>query len=144
MTAPVLFEVIPSDGSFFKYSYIVSFYVPKKNQANPPPAKGLQVHRWKNVYAAVRQFGGYVNDKNVAEQAATLKDSINGTKWLSAIEKSHKASKFCVAQYNSPIEVFNRVNEICFCFAPIIYFYVGVGGVKDLRKFFTCAEVIQL
>ncbi|XP_004511094.2 uncharacterized protein [Cicer arietinum] len=116
MAGPVLSEVIPSDGSFFKYSYIVSFYVPKKNQANPPPAKGLQVQRWKNVYAAVRQFSGFVNDKNVAEQAAALKDSINGTKWLSAIEKSHKASNFSVAQYNSPIELFNRVNEIWLLF----------------------------
>ncbi|XP_004511064.1 uncharacterized protein [Cicer arietinum] len=116
MTAPVLSEVLPSDGPFIKSSFIVSFNIPKKNQANPPPAKGLQVQKWKNVYAAVRQFGGYVNDKNVVEQAAALKDSINDTKWLSAIQKSHKASNFSVAQYNNPFQLFNRVNEIWILF----------------------------
>ncbi|XP_058761120.1 uncharacterized protein LOC131634464 [Vicia villosa] len=119
MTAPVLSEVLPSDGPFCKSSFVVSFYVPKKNQANPPPAKGLQVQRWKPVYAAVRQFGGFVKDTDVGEQAAALKNSIAGTKWSSAIDQSHRAghaSVYSVAQYNAPFEFDNRVNEIWFLF----------------------------
>ncbi|MQL41400.1 heme-binding protein, partial [Escherichia coli] len=53
MTAPVITEVSPSDGPFCKSSFVVSFFVPKENQANPPPAKGLHVQRWKTVYVAV-------------------------------------------------------------------------------------------
>ncbi|XP_061358150.1 uncharacterized protein LOC133302398 [Gastrolobium bilobum] len=119
MTAPVLSEVSPSDGPFCESSFVVSFFVPKENQANPPPAKGLQVQRWKTVYAAVRQFGGFVSDSNVGEEAAALQASIAGTEWSSAIEKSHKAghsSVYSVAQYNAPFEYDNRVNEIWFLF----------------------------
>ncbi|XP_004511057.1 uncharacterized protein [Cicer arietinum] len=120
MTGPVLSEVLPSDGPFCKSSFVVSFYVPKLNQANPPPAKGLQVQRWKNVYAAVRQFDGFVSDTDVGKEAAALKDSIAATKWSSFIDQSRKAgghaSVYSVAQYNSPFEFDNRVNEIWFLF----------------------------
>ncbi|XP_027355191.1 heme-binding protein 2-like [Abrus precatorius] len=119
MTAPVISEVLPSDGPFCESSFVVSFYVPKENQANPPPAKGLHVQRWKSVYVAVRQFGGFVKDTNVGEEAAALKDSLAGTKWAAAIEKSQSAghaSVYTVAQYNAPFEYDNRVNEIWFLF----------------------------
>lgn len=119
MTAPVITEVAPSDGPFCESSFVVSFYVPKKNQANPPPAKGLHIQRWKPVYTAVRQFGGFVRDSNVGEEAAALKASIAGTVWASAIEQSHRAghaSVYTVAQYNSPFEYNDRVNEIWFLF----------------------------
>ncbi|XP_047179991.1 heme-binding protein 2-like [Vigna umbellata] len=119
MTAPVISEVSPSDGPFCESSFVVSFYVPKENQANPPPAKGLHVQRWKTVYVAVRQFGGFVKDSEVGEQAAALKDSIAGTKWGAAVEKSKSAnhtSVYTVAQYNAPFEYDNRVNEIWFLF----------------------------
>ncbi|XP_020231127.1 heme-binding protein 2 [Cajanus cajan] len=119
MTGPVISEVLPSDGPFCESSFVVSFYVPKENQANPPPAKGLQVQRWKTVYAAVRQFGGFVKDTDVGEEAAALKASIAGTKWGAAVEKSKSAghaSVYTVAQYNAPFEYDNRVNEIWFLF----------------------------
>ncbi|CAI8606893.1 unnamed protein product [Vicia faba] len=118
MTAPVHSEVFPSDGPFCKSSFVVSFYVPKKNQANPPPAEGLHVQRCKPVYAAVRQFGGFVKDTDVGEQAAALKESIAGTKWSSAIDQGSDghASVYSVAQYNAPFEFDNRVNEIWFLF----------------------------
>nr|AFK46880.1 unknown [Lotus japonicus] len=111
MTAPVLSEVSPSDGPFCESSFVVSFFVPKVNQANPPPAKGLHVQRWKPVNVAVRQFGGFVSDASVGEEAAALKASIAGTKWAAAIEKSHRAghaSVYSVAQYNAPFEYDNR------------------------------------
>ncbi|KAL2331213.1 hypothetical protein Fmac_018794 [Flemingia macrophylla] len=119
MTAPVITEVSPSDGPFCKSSFVVSFFVPTENQANPPSAEGLHVQRWNNVYVAARQFGGYVNDTNVGVEAAALRDSIAGTDWSSAIDKSHKAghaSVYTVAQYNDPLEYDHRVNEILFLF----------------------------
>ncbi|KAM7503859.1 hypothetical protein LguiB_002763 [Lonicera macranthoides] len=119
MTAPVLAEVKPSDGPFCASSFVVSFYVPKKNQADTPPAKGLQVQRWGKTYVAVRQFSGFVTDLNVGVQAAALHDAISGTVWSSAIDKSHSGeatTTYTVAQYNSPFEFENRVNEIWFTF----------------------------
>ncbi|CAL0333701.1 unnamed protein product [Lupinus luteus] len=68
---------------------------------------------------AVRQFSGFVNDSNVGEEAAALKASIAGTKWLAAVEKSRKAGQasiYTVAQYNDPFKFDNRVNEIWFLF----------------------------
>ncbi|KAJ7948858.1 heme-binding protein 2 [Quillaja saponaria] len=107
MTAPVISEVSPSDGPFCESSFVVSFYVPKVNQANPPPAEGLHVQKWEPVYAAVKQFGGFVTDSNVGEEAAALQANIAGTKWSTAIEQSKRAghaSTYIVAQYNSPFE----------------------------------------
>ncbi|CAK7351683.1 unnamed protein product [Dovyalis caffra] len=115
MTAPVITEVSPSDGPFCESSFTVSFYVPKENQADPPPAKGLHVQRWKPTYVAVRQFSGFVTDSNVGEEAAALQASLADTIWAAAIEKSHgvdSATVYTVAQYNSPFEFDNRVNEI--------------------------------
>ncbi|TKY66341.1 Heme-binding protein 2 [Spatholobus suberectus] len=108
MTAPVASEVSVGGG---KSPIVVSLYVPKENQANPPPADGLYVQRWKTIYAAVRQFGGFITDSNAGEQIAALNASIAGTKWSATVPKS-----YTVAQYNSPFELFNRVNEIWFLY----------------------------
>ncbi|PHT43672.1 hypothetical protein CQW23_17697 [Capsicum baccatum] len=83
MTVPVLAQVKPSDGPFSTSSFVVSFYVPKKNQPNPLPA---------------------------------------GTKWAEAVEKSQAADDttvYKVAQYNSPSESNNRVNELWSWFQPL-------------------------
>ncbi|CAI9088933.1 OLC1v1023393C1 [Oldenlandia corymbosa var. corymbosa] len=119
MTAPVITEVKPSDGPFCASSFIVSFYVPKVNQANTPPAKGLHVQRWEKTYVAVRQFSGFVADSDVAVEASALHDSVSGTKWADAIDKSHAGENttiYTVAQYNSPFEFQDRVNEIWLTF----------------------------
>ncbi|GFZ12339.1 SOUL heme-binding family protein [Actinidia rufa] len=119
MTAPVISQVLPSDGPFCASSFVVSFYVPKQNQANPPPAKGLHVQRWAPTYAAVRQFSGFVSDYDVGEEAATLHNSLAGTTWAAAIDKSHADEaimEYIVAQYNSPFEFEDRVNEIWLMF----------------------------
>lgn len=119
MTAPVITQVSPSDGPICESSFVVSFYVPKVNQDNPPPARGLHVQRWKSIYAAVRQFGGFVADSDVGEEAAALQASLAGTVWSAAIERSHAAEKttnYIVAQYNSPFEFGSRVNEIWMLF----------------------------
>lgn len=109
MTAPVLTKVSPSDGPFCASSFTVSFYVPKINQENPPPAKGLELQRWGKTYIAVRQFSGFVYDLEVGLEAAALYTSLRGTEWAEEIDS---AESYIVAQYNSPFEFTGRVNEI--------------------------------
>ncbi|KAH0744167.1 hypothetical protein KY290_032160 [Solanum tuberosum] len=119
MTAPVIIQVKPSDGPFCVSSFVVSFYVPKKNQPNPPPAEGLHLQKWGKTYVAVRQFSGFITDDDLPREAAALSASIAGTKWAAAIDKSHAADNttlYTVAGYNSPFEFKNRVNEIWFTF----------------------------
>ncbi|KAG9149966.1 hypothetical protein Leryth_010035 [Lithospermum erythrorhizon] len=109
MTAPVLTQVKPSDGPFCASSFIVSFYVPKINQENPPPAKGLQLQRWGKTYVVVKQFGGFVADLEIGMEASALYASLQGTEWG---DKVDSAESYIVAQYNSPFEFADRVNEI--------------------------------
>ncbi|KAI4388233.1 hypothetical protein MLD38_000580 [Melastoma candidum] len=119
MTAPVITQVSPSDGPFCTSSFLVSFYVPKENQADPPPAKGLHLQRWNTTYVAVRQFSGFVQDSDVGQQAAALESSLSGTIWAKAIRKTHATDTtliYTVAQYNSPFEFSDRVNEIWMSF----------------------------
>ncbi|EYU45054.1 hypothetical protein ABFS82_13G056500 [Erythranthe guttata] len=119
MTAPVISEVKPSDGPFCASSFVVSFFVPTKNQATAPSAKGLNLQKWGLTYVAVRQFSGFAMDDDVGQQAAALYSSIEGTVWSEAIDKSHSAkdsAEYIVAQYNSPFEFKNRVNEIWLTF----------------------------
>ncbi|CAM8877109.1 unnamed protein product [Rhodiola kirilowii] len=121
MTAPVIVQLKPSDGPFCASSFVVSFYVPKKNQPDPPPAKGLHVQKWLPTYVAVRQFGGFVKDSDVGVEAAALKASLEGSVWSKAIEKSRSkeanTTEYTVAQYNSPFEFDHRVNEIWMTFS---------------------------
>ncbi|KAM6584949.1 hypothetical protein CsatB_011951 [Cannabis sativa] len=119
MTGPVITEVSPSDGPLCESSFVVSFFVPKKNQANPAPAKGLHIQKWKPTYVAIRQFSGFVNDYEIGVEAAALEASIAGTIWSAAIDKNRgteSSSVYTVAQYNSPFEFKNRVNEIWMLF----------------------------
>ncbi|KAJ6833279.1 putative heme-binding protein 2 [Iris pallida] len=121
MTAPVITQVSPSDGPFCASSFVVSFYVPKKNQADTPPAEGLHVQRWGVMYAAVRQFGGFVSDDSIGGEAAALYSDLAGSHWASAVDKGRSAdptSDYTVAQYNSPFEFSGRVNEIWMMFDP--------------------------
>ncbi|KAL8142251.1 hypothetical protein V2J09_015283 [Rumex salicifolius] len=114
MTAPVLTEIVPSDGPFCESSFVVSFFVPEVNQRDPPEAEGLHAQRWAPSYVAVRQFGGFADDYNIGKEAAALKASLAGTPWYTAVEKSRKTAKsdYVVAQYNAPFEFQDRVNEI--------------------------------
>lgn len=118
MTAPVLTGILPSDGPFCESSFDVSFYVPKVNQGDPPAAEGLHVEKWAPTYVAVRQFGGFADDYNIGKEAASLKASLAGTPWYTAIEKSRRSAKsaYVVAQYNAPFEFEDRVNEIWLAF----------------------------
>lgn len=116
MAAPVVTQVsLPGSEA----AYAVSFYIPKKNQADPPLAEGLTIQRIPTTYAAVKQFSGFVSDTNVVFEANALVKSLSGTKYIDAINKAHggdPAHNYFVGQYNSPFELFNRVNEIWLVF----------------------------
>ncbi|XP_010461661.1 PREDICTED: heme-binding protein 2-like [Camelina sativa] len=109
MTAPVITQQATPGQSV----YTVSFYIPKKNQQNPPQADDLHVQPWKPTYVAVRQFGGYVSDDAAKKEAAALMDSLKGTQWILPIEKSKgKSPAYLVADYNPIFQTTARVNEI--------------------------------
>lgn len=118
MTAPVITQVKPSDGPFCASSFVVSFFIPKQNQPTAPSSETLEIQKWGVTYAAVRQFGGFVKDDEVGEEAAALYASLGGTVWSEAFDKGRGATtaEYIVAQYNSPFEFRNRVNEIWFTF----------------------------
>ncbi|WVZ09540.1 hypothetical protein V8G54_014070 [Vigna mungo] len=105
MTFPVISEV--SKGN----SIVVSLYVPKANQENPPSADDLKVQRWKASYIAVRQYGRFVKDSDVKTEVAALNASLAATKWAAKTPNA-----IFVAQYNFPFELYNRVNEIWFLY----------------------------
>lgn len=121
MTAPVISEVYPSSGPVCASEFVVSFYLPEENQKDPPPAKGLHLQTWGVTYVAVRQFGGFVEDYDIGVQAAKLDASLQDSSWKSAVAKGHAgggqyAASYIVAQYNSPFQFENRVNEIWLTF----------------------------
>ncbi|CAN6471875.1 unnamed protein product [Victoria cruziana] len=118
MTAPVLIQVQPSTGPFCKSSLVVSFYVPKKYQTSPPMSTEVHAVRWPaGRHAAVRRFGGFMNETTIPMEAAVLKQSLQGTPWASSIAPRGKTpSTYWVAGYNSPFEYENRVNEVLFIF----------------------------
>jgi len=106
LTAPVTSEVSFNGG---KPSIVVSFFVPIDVQYNPPLADGLSVKRWKSKFVAVKQFGGFVTDSNVAKAVASLNASLGGTKRSFTSTKS-----FIIAQYDPPFKLSDRVNEVWF------------------------------
>lgn len=125
MTAPVLVDINPSNSKYSDTStFGVYFYLPQKYQNNPPPlsdqASPVMLPRHKK-YAAVRRFGGFLNDSSIPPQAVALKKSLKGTSWESAAQADGGSgdSSFVpctVAGYNSPYEQDNRVNEVLFWF----------------------------
>ncbi|XP_010916749.1 uncharacterized protein [Elaeis guineensis] len=118
MTAPVTTEVSTSKVPP-KESFVTSFYIGKRYQANPPSARGLHPQKWSLKYAAVRQFGGYATDAGVPLEAAALDASLKGSKWAPSVDKSRKANPtvlYTVAQYSAPFRTSGRVNEIWMLF----------------------------
>ncbi|XP_072959985.1 uncharacterized protein [Typha angustifolia] len=112
MTAPVLIDA-------YRSSYIVRFYLPEKYQQSPPASDQVHPEMWpKQTYAAVRRFGGFLDDSNIPVEVAALKKSLQGTPWESAVEKSmmNNPSGYSVAGYNSPFEFVNRANEVMILF----------------------------
>ncbi|KAK4763627.1 hypothetical protein SAY87_013065 [Trapa incisa] len=117
MTAPVMVDVEPSTGPFCNSSFAVHLYMPKQYQQGKPPLSSeviptrLPVHR----YAAVRRFGGFMNDSNIAPQVSLLRTSLKGSPWQASLAKT-RGGGYTLAGYNSPFEYKNRVNEVLLWF----------------------------
>ncbi|KAJ6428459.1 hypothetical protein OIU84_023814 [Salix udensis] len=119
MTAPVLVDMFPSTGSSHNTTFTVQLYLPQKYQKNPPLSR--QVHPVKmpeHRNAAVKRFGGFMNEASIPRQVLALRRSLKGSPWESSIAKTQsKGHVPCsVAGYNSPYEHENRVNEVMFWF----------------------------
>lgn len=119
MTAPVLVDMFSSTASSRNTTFTVHLYLPQKYQNNPPLSR--QVHPVKlpkHRHAAVKRFGGFMNDTNIPGQVVALKKSLEGTPWESSIARTQSRGRVpcSVAGYNSPYEYENRANEVMFWF----------------------------
>ena len=113
MTAPVVTTIKPSAGPFCASAFTVRFFVPKefaKKTPIPDSSLDLNLHKTKARCVLVRTFSGFTSDFNVAEEAASLSLSVQTTSWANVTAVGGEA--YSVAEYNSPFELFNRVNEI--------------------------------
>lgn len=123
MTVPVLTTLIPGAGPLDSSAYVIYFYLPGKFQSAPPlplPELNLTPDSWPASCKAVRKFSGFAWDKNVVEEAEKLVKSLS-TSQYSTSSTSNVA--YSVAQYNSPLRFFGRVNEV----------WVDVDGCEDAK-----------
>ncbi|XVF02133.1 hypothetical protein REPUB_Repub04eG0149600 [Reevesia pubescens] len=93
--------------------------VSKGFNINPP--KSVEAHPVKlpqHKFAAVRRFGGFMDDSNISAQMSALKKSLKDTAWESSIPNKHSGDSqlYSAASYNSPFEYENRVNEVMLWF----------------------------
>ncbi|CAA6660053.1 unnamed protein product [Spirodela intermedia] len=105
MTAPVLVDVTPSTGGLCNSTFVVRFYMPQKYQNAPPSSPKVDPETWPGPrYAAVRRFGGFLNDVDIPAEAAALRNSLRGSPWKAATagEGGAGTSTYTVAGYNSP------------------------------------------
>lgn len=120
MTAPVLTAIKPSGGPFCSSTFTVKFFVPPQFSSAPPkPSQGLGVDivTLPKRCVAVRRFPGFATDFNVAQEAKLLADSLERTAWANITSLEGRSEVYSIAQYNSPFELFNRVNEVWVPFA---------------------------
>lgn len=120
MTAPVLVNIHPRTGHLQNSTYVVHFYMPQKFQRNPPlSAEAQPVELPQHKYAAVRRFGGFMDDSNISVQLSALKKGLKGTagdKSSASNQHSGRSLLYSAADYNSPFEHENRVNEVMLWF----------------------------
>ncbi|KAK4264360.1 hypothetical protein QN277_025551 [Acacia crassicarpa] len=114
MTAPVLTSIVPGAGPFHSSAYVVRFYLPVKFQADPPtplPELHIKPFKWHSHCVAVRKFSGYALDINIVKEAENLAISLSRSPWAnSTSSKSQQA--YTIAQYDSPLQIFGRTNEV--------------------------------
>ncbi|KAF5732167.1 heme-binding protein 2-like [Tripterygium wilfordii] len=115
MTAPVLTSIVPGAGPLHSSAYFVRFYLPEKFQANPPvplPELKLKQYTWDSRCVAVRKFSGFAKDDNIVREAEKLAFSLSSSPWANATSDSSDA--YSIAQYDSPFQFFDRLNEVWF------------------------------
>lgn len=112
MTVPVLTSLVPGAGPLDSSAYVVYFYLPTEFQTIPPlplPELNLTPDSWPATCIAVRQFSGFARDKNVVEEAEKLATSLSRSQYPTS---SSSNFAYSIAQYNSPLKFFGRVNEV--------------------------------
>ncbi|XP_054805290.1 uncharacterized protein LOC129308252 [Prosopis cineraria] len=111
MTTPVLTSIVPGAGPLHSSAYFVRFYLPVKFQANPPlplPQLHIKPCKWDSHCVAVRKFSGYARDDNIVKEAEKLDISLSRSPWANATS----SKGYSIAQYNSPLRIFGRTNEV--------------------------------
>ncbi|KAJ7561500.1 hypothetical protein O6H91_03G030800 [Diphasiastrum complanatum] len=120
MTAPVLTGVVPSSGPVCASAFIVRFFFSESSSHEYPPIPesklNLNIERWSSRCFAVRTFSGFATDENVPQEAYSLLRSLAGSPWagISKSESRATSETYTIAQYNSPFDVIERVNEVWF------------------------------
>jgi hypothetical protein len=116
MTTPVLTGIVPSAGPFCSSAFAVRLYLPKSyHEAPPTPLEELDItfERWGKQTVAIKKFSGYAQDNNVAQQAETLAISLSKSAFTkNATYPIGDKDSYAIAQYNSPFQFWNRVNEV--------------------------------
>jgi hypothetical protein len=129
MTAPVLTKVfLSSRGSSCDTTFVVRLSVAKNFEElvenDNFNNQSLHAESWNGWCSAVRKFGGFATDENIADEAQRLKTSLLTTPWAGITNNTYNSKCvpreqefpwiFDVAQYNSPFENESRFNEIWF------------------------------
>lgn len=116
MTAPVLTGIVPSAGPFCSSAFAVRLYLPAMFHESPPtpiPELDLTFERWSKQTIAVRKFSGYAGDSNVAQEAEKLAISLGDSEYVkNATYPINGEDSYAIAQYSSPFQFWNRVNEV--------------------------------
>ena len=70
-----------------------------------PKDKQIELHQTEAVYVATLPFGGYADNRRVAQKKAQLQEFLMKM-------NLHHSSHFELLVYNSPYRIMNRRNEI--------------------------------
>ncbi|ESW27444.1 hypothetical protein PHAVU_003G202400 [Phaseolus vulgaris] len=111
MTLPVLTTTVPGAGPLHSQGYYVSLYLPVKFQGNPPvplPELNIRPYQFTTHCVAVRKFSGFANDERIVKEAEKLATSLSNSPWA----QSKTRRGYSIAQYNTPIRIVKRKNEV--------------------------------
>lgn len=114
MTVPVLTSIVPGAGPLHSSAYSVRFYLPVKFQVTPPlplPELNLEPVSLDSHCIAVRKFPGFARDRNIVTEAEKLAISLSRSPWANSTS-SESEYAYSIAQYNSPLRIIGRVNEV--------------------------------
>lgn len=114
MTVPVLTSIVPGAGPLHSSAYNVRFYLPVKFQVTPPlplPELNLEPVSLDSHCIAVRKFPGFARDRNIVTEAEKLAISLSRSPWANSTS-SESEYAYSIAQYNSPLRIIGRVNEV--------------------------------
>ncbi|KAL2321803.1 hypothetical protein Fmac_026182 [Flemingia macrophylla] len=110
-TVPLLTTTVPAAGPLHSQAYYVSLYLPLHFQAAPPaplPELNINPYQFTAHCVAVRRFSGFANDERVLKEAQKLATSLAASPWAHSVSQRG----YSIAQFNTPLRIFNRKNEV--------------------------------